>query len=314
MEFEESEIRDAISNLGFDSDGELRWLSGARRIYSNVQAVEITSAGEQKKFLLKSGGNLLEKNVSLNEIARNICTDQPQYFQPKMAYLESRDLIITEFFEGNSLSHGLRFRFRQSPLAWRRKLLKHAGMAGEWLRNFHEVSAEREDISQYLTSYIANRTERLVLLPEELRFDLLSAIEKPWLVKCSLSHGDFTSQNILINENSLCVIDFGVREWNAMMPEWDLASFLIGIRRSSMFSPLSVLRWLPYLMKECSSAFLQAYGREVHQKEYLLACALRHFTYFPDTDSLRVAMDWDRRSKWHYSEFCGAINKLNRLR
>ncbi len=312
-DIDENEIRSAITRLGFVAQGDITWVSSTKRLYSEIRILEIEDADGARKFLLKTGGDGANKNLALNDIARVACADSQRFFQPRMTSIEPSGSILVEYFSGVSLSERLRYRVPHNPLEWRRKMLLSAALAGEWLQRFHRISNEQRDVAPQLTTYVTNRTERLVLLSKELQADLLRIVRTEFLTKCSVSHGDFTPQNILVDDTSLCVIDFGVREWDVMIPEWDLASLMIGMRRASMFSPFEAVRWLPFLMNACGNSFLKSYGGELRDREYQVALALRHFTYLPAESGSPNIDEWDPRSQWHYREFCRILEKLSEV-
>lgn len=312
----EVDLRKAISTLGFDSDGEVIWSDATTRLYSRIQTVELQGAVGTKKFLLKSGGNLPEKNINLNRVAEDTCAGSARLFQPKMALDENSNTIVTEFFDGASLSSLLRYGLFHNPFDWQRRLVVYGELAGDWLRRFHCVSTSESeaDVSASLVRYVEAREDRLDCIPGELRDRYLKAIQKPYASRVALTHGDYAPHNLLISGDQLCVIDFGVSEWAQMLPSWDYVSLLIGVRWTSMFSVRSLVRWVPSMLAGFERSFVEAYGGSFSDRDLLICTAIRHLTTLAvEERSDHICMRTDSRTKWQYQEFCKAMDAISAI-
>lgn len=311
----ETAIRKAISELGMPDVGRLRVVSSQERTYSQVHFVELSSEETTRKFVLKIEEDGSSRGVNLANLANRKFADAAGIFQPRCVLIDGGHAVLSEFFAGDPFASRTKFRLDQGPFVWIRNLDEISQRAINWLSDFHAIQSDWGDVSGPLMKYIENRVVVLDALSEDLRTDFIRICSGPIETKCVLSHGDFTPHNILLDDAQLCVVDFGIDEWEMMSPMWDFACFIVGMQRSCLFSWSNPMRWMPWLFNMIDENACSTFSVNSQDPLLKLCLAIRHFTCLApfDGDKMPTASEVSRQ-RWHLKKFRAAILALQDFR
>ena len=165
---------------------------------------------------------------------------------------------------------------------WRRKWTRREE------RPCYAAVAEVYRISKYI----------LDALPSKLQKRFLHSVQNCPDHFLTIVHSDFVPSNIFSDGKIIAVIDFGIAEWTAMSPYWDIAVFTIYLERESQFRMKSSLKWLPFLRTRLLSHFFESYGEVygANTKVWKVCCASRHFALL---SAVVKSNSPDRRLLWH---------------
>jgi len=285
---------------------DIQVLDAQRRPYSSIWEIAVRFNGDILHYVVKKAGDRARHQAELSRRADLLFAGDPSVASAGLVYVEGLDLIIGRAFSGSSLASTMAWQFFESPLRRYRKLRHGLWRAGRWLARYH-AAASMPPYGEPLFDYVDNRRAVLTELPDAIRKRILEIACEPFESSFTIVHGDFTAGNVLVDDERLCVIDFGVNEWTAMSAWWDVATLLMSVRRSLLFSARSPVRWMPALLRPLERAFLVGYGGPPLQKRDFLRClVVRHFTYWAQDRSRSL----DVRTRWHFDHLVTILNEL----
>jgi hypothetical protein len=280
------------------------------RSYSNIWGIAVRFNGDVLHYVVKEAGEGAYRQAELSRRADLLFAGDPSVAPIGLLYVEKLELTIGRAFSGSSLAASMTWHLLASPLRRYRKLRRGLRRAGRWLARYH-AAASVPPSGVPLLDYIDNRRAALAELPAAMRKRILEIAREPFESTFTIVHGDFTAGNILVDDERLCVIDFGVGEWTAMSAWWDVATLLMSLRRSLLFSAHGPMGWLPALLRPLERAFLVGYGRApLEDRDFLRCLAVRHFTYWAQDPSGSL----DVRTRWHFDHLATILNALSRDR
>ena len=184
-------------------------------------------------------------------------------------FIDEIDAMVTWGIHGDSLqtriSSKLRFRYlRKNP-----ELERLSGLAGKWLRNFHELdlAVNKNHLRGIVSSYCEYRLELLARaknnqISESLAETIKSNISG-WLddslanpeTEVVLCHNDFSPHNIIVTKTGISVLDFSFA--TVGLKAFDLACFwhkLEDMKRSAIRGNRGI--------DAIQNCFLDAYGSD----------------------------------------------------
>ncbi|NKB57656.1 MAG: phosphotransferase [Alphaproteobacteria bacterium] len=262
---------------------------------------------ETGKFLYKQSDIGQSKQAKLCIDAEKFFENCDFYHPLNTVYVSNRNVIISRKSEYLRFQEQIALNGFPNPISWYKQLNKVANLSGRWLKYYHEFGRNsqdnegRESVSSPLLKYIDARKYILDALPSGLRNRFLESVRGCPDHFLTTVHSDFAPPNIFSDGEKISVIDFGVAEWTAMSPYWDIATFVIYLTRENQFRMKSPLKWLPFLRARVLSNFFEAYG-DVYgadPKVWRICCASRHFALLSALVESNTA---DRRFSWHIDQ------------
>ncbi|WP_162913360.1 phosphotransferase [Rhodospirillaceae bacterium SYSU D60014] len=280
------------------------------RIYSTIWSATISENGSRRTHILKQAGKRAERQVWLSQRADRLFFDQPFHASPGLAYEPGYDLTIARLYPGRSLEALMAEGGIPDPFRWYRDLSRRLGLAGIWLKHYHRAERRIGSVSGPLMAYLEQRRDQLDHLPALCRQRLLGLVESDLVDDIVVTHSDFSPGNILSDGRTLCVIDFGIKEWTEMSPWWDVVTILTALDRYFLFRRTCPVYWIRPLLSRLKSTFWTAYSsRPPHDQRSFLACAaVRHFSFAGDLSP--KALDGSPRSRWHLAQLEQILDKL----
>lgn len=276
------------------------------RPFSDISLVKIDCEDdEQRLYLTKRFSGAAWQFQCMKE-ADTIFSDNAEIFQLMPIIIEEHSTIICRYFRGRQFRDLMQIRQLTTPAAWWRRLLQGAYLAGLWLGLYHQGTPEKADTNPLLT-YVLDRSELLSLLPARISRHLLAELESPLETGLMRSHGDYMMQNLLFNDEQICVIDIGLASLGRMPPQWDVASFQVSVERLWRFNRRAPLHWLPALRGEIEISFLKGYGAPLSRsRDWFLCGAVRHFGLLESS----MAMRNPHVMRWHLAEVGRNLGRL----
>lgn len=305
-DFDASKLQEILSRKKKICISDIKIIGCEERLYSTIWYLGITTNNIRELFVAKNAGSRASRQTRISNDADRIFRNKENVFSTESMYVEEMDLVVSRKFSGSTLEHSLVWRGRQSPFLWHANLRKSFAQAGEWLRRFHDATRGPSGSGTPLLEYLENRSETLDSLPSLMRQKLVRLVSEPLTGDFVVTHGDFTPANILFDNDDVCVIDFGIKEWIEMSPWWDLASTLVYLQRYVRFQHRSPLYWVPRFASPLERMFRHSYGNvDSSCQDYLKCLAIRHFSFLSDTP--KGGISDDGRPNWHFNELDKAL-------
>lgn len=277
-----------------------------RRTHSRIWRIVVRFNGETSQYVVKEAGGRARHQAELSRRADRLFADDPSVAPSDLICVEGADLTIGRAFAGPSLAASITWRPTENPLRRYRNLRHKLYRAGRWLARYH-AAASIPSYGAPLLDYVDNRLALLTELPSAFRERIREVAGEPFAADFTIVHSDFTIFNILADDEQLCVIDFGISEWTAMSAWWDVATLLMSLRRSLLFSVRSPVSWLPALSRPLERAFVVGYrAAPLPNRDFLRCLAVRHFTFCAQDPS----GSRDVRTRWHFHQLATILNEL----
>ena len=289
-------IRNIISN-GWNLDAfDLRIVNYKNRKYSTVATAILGTQSGVRHFIIKETTSNPEYAVQLANRAREIFKNDANVFLPYLVFDRASGLIIAEMFSGTSLQDRCRLSYRQNPFKWYSSLKTAVVLTGKWLTTYHATSQRMDAYeSNPYYDYLFPRRKLLEYLPNDLSRQVESLAKTHISRNRVIIHGDYSPHNVFFDRRRICVIDFGINEWTAMSPAWDLATMTTSLERNLRFSWRSPLRWSPQRIKKIIEIFLRNYGGDFDRSSYILASVLCHLVGLGEERQGNLIADWHLR-------------------
>jgi tRNA A-37 threonylcarbamoyl transferase component Bud32 len=277
---ERPEIVRVVADLLCADAASIQIDSEARRLYSSTFTVTVRSQGTVRRYFVKQApASLRRQHEMLVKANAAICL--PFFKRLQSVYDARFNLLVMEYFEGVTLKQRLTKLPNTSPAIARSSLAKDFERIGAWLRALHQIEISDGDLMTRCKAYLGKRMA-----------DIRTAVDCDFLMRLTddlhlrparlaLSHGDFTPENILLDDKGmLAAVDYGISEWQHMAPSWDLVSFDVGCERIFKETQLrQVMAWL-LGAKWLRAAFCRGYGgASDSDPAHELCCVLRHVSY-----------------------------------
>ena len=278
-----------------------------RRCYSDIWRIAVSFNGDVIHYVVKRAGSRGRHQAELSRRADLLFAGDPSVASTELVYLEEFELTIGRAFSGAPLAAMTGWHPLKNPLRRYHRLRCWLLRTGSWLARYH-AAARVPPGGIPLLEYVDNRRAALSQLPNVIRERLVGVASEPFEADFTIVHGDFTVGNILVDDEQLCVIDFGINEWTAMSAGWDVATLLISLQRSLLFATRSPVRWLPVLLRPLQKGFLTGYAGTLASRDLLRCLAVRHFTYVAQDPSTSL----DVRTRWHFDHLMTILNELDR--
>ena len=268
-----SKIKHALSAHG--NIESFRIIDEIKLITSTITKLKVSyRTGNMLVYLKKykaSNGRALSPDVgrheyeSLKKLHSRFKGHKGLHVVRPIAYLPEEQLLITEAFEGKSLSELMLSHLRGWSFGERKKKIEqHIYMSGEWLKSFQSDTLQEASVPLSHMEFFASVKEMLKVLN---RFGLQGIFETTALERIEEGlgriagetvnhvgcHNDFTPQNILVNKGELAVIDFARFATDSNYE--DLALFIVALEGYK--SIIGISKGKVEILKE---AFVRGYG------------------------------------------------------
>jgi hypothetical protein len=294
--------------------GALSVVSAAARSYSSVW--ELRSASGD--YILKWVPLRAERELELTRLSRELFAGIPFVRTPRLACCPTPVTFLVEKLPGEHL-HVL----STNPPVWglsqwvdaRCRLLNRVGT---WLSVFHRRTLDvRAAPLAGLKAYVLKREAAFPPSQNALLERLLRAIDDGVSAATVRVHGDFTPHNVLVDGDTVAVIDLaGITEFERETPWFDAACMVVGLEETWRRRAKNHLRYFPSAVRQMISAFLQSFDGAVDDASFPLCYAVRHFariaTRFRQTSRQPGARDWHVRRLRLALERPDAIHALAR--
>ena len=292
-------IAEVLEECGTPPVRELRSVARSDRLFSAIWFVTAAHDGGEARYMLKHPEYGAERPVALSQRADAIFAGDAAYFSAQLREHGESGLIVSRIYDGRSLGDRLGASRRSNPFAWPREFQACLTGAARWLARYHSVERRVESVSGPLRTYVGARRAEFAALPAEPRRKLERLLSDDIRDETVVVHGDFSPQNILTDGDTLCVIDFGIREWRRMSPWWDVLTLTAILERHLLFDNGAFGAWLRPSLPRLRKAFLEAYGAAPDERAPAVrACrAVRHFSLMGTVAS--GSFGRSRRSLWH---------------
>jgi hypothetical protein len=210
--------------------GDVTVVSAARRTRSAVW--EISTGGD--RYILKWLPRRAARERELALVTREVFAGDLHVRTPRVACNPTSDTFLVEKLRGESLQSICTvppvFGFGR----WAASRSDLLARVGSWLRRFHDAGRQAAPAPLGgVAAYVRNRAPALGVLEPRERDAFWCRLDAARALVPSTVHGDFTPHNILVDGETVAVIDMaGINEMEHETPCFDAAAMVVGLEES----------------------------------------------------------------------------------
>ncbi|MBA3884174.1 MAG: phosphotransferase [Acidobacteria bacterium] len=295
--------------LGRDP-GDLRVVSGGRRTWSATWEL----AAGTDRYMLKWLPRRADRERELAQLSRRVFEGHAYIRTPRVACNPTPHTFLVEKLAGASLHSVCTAPPVFGLSAWVDSRCALLERVGTWLNRFHAAARQAQPAPlSGVKAYVLNREPALAALEKEHVDEFWRMLDSAVAAAPVRVHGDFTPHNILVDGDTVAVIDMaGINEMECESHCFDAAAMTVGLEEAWRRRGRNYLRYVPAPVHRMIGAFLGSSGIDSDDAALPVCYAVRHLTRVYNV--LRTTGRRPGPRNWHVRRLRLAIERPEAIR